>query len=251
MVWPDRISKNVVTNYPAVTHDFLPTIMEAFGVSSDHPDWPLDGVSLMPFANGQHPTRRDKPIGFWWGDQKAWIDNDLKLVENVTPGQGCVLEPPYTKASDSGVFLYNLTADMAESVDLKTTMAPKFASMTTAFEVWSASVTASAKLNNCGGSGPSPPAPGPPAPIPSNCTFERGAWGYGGDSVDVDALTRQGCCDACRKMPLCTLAVFKEASQVHKGQPSVCHLKADEDPSKRKTDGAGYWACRARNVTAV
>ena len=31
---------------PAVTHDYLPTIMEAIGATSDNPTFPLDGVYL-------------------------------------------------------------------------------------------------------------------------------------------------------------------------------------------------------------
>ncbi len=65
------ISTHRETWVPAVTHDFLPTIMEALGVSSDNPTFPLDGMSLMPFITAPTPAAipasRPKPIGFWWG----------------------------------------------------------------------------------------------------------------------------------------------------------------------------------------
>ena len=71
LVWPEMISTHRETWVPAVTHDFLPTIMEALGVTSDNPTFPLDGMSLMPFitapTSAAIPSSRPKPIGFWWG----------------------------------------------------------------------------------------------------------------------------------------------------------------------------------------
>ena len=122
---------------PAVTHDFLPTILDVLGVASDHPTWELDGVSLMPFITesvAEIPRSRAKPIGFWWGGAQVWIDNDLKIVQgSLSPGQGCVAEAPWAGANASDVLplLFNLTADHTESVDLKGSsgLAPRFAQM--------------------------------------------------------------------------------------------------------------------------
>ena len=116
VVWPGMISEHRETWVPAVTHDFLPTIMEAIGVISDHPSWALDGVSLMPFITGPPagiPTARPKPIGFWWGSLQAWIDNDMKLTNAQGPGQGCVEEAPWLNGSataNGGFRLFNLSA---------------------------------------------------------------------------------------------------------------------------------------------
>lgn len=60
--YPALIHNNKVTNYPAATMDFLPTFMEAVGVSHPHPSWPLDGTSLMPFLRGEVESRSE-PIG--------------------------------------------------------------------------------------------------------------------------------------------------------------------------------------------
>ena len=59
MVWPAMIKQNIDTWFPAVTHDFLPTILDALGVASDRPNAPLDGTSLMPLiragaGGGEH-----------------------------------------------------------------------------------------------------------------------------------------------------------------------------------------------------
>jgi hypothetical protein len=48
----------------------------------------IKAASGKPNAIATLPTSRDKPIGFWWGDSKAWIDNDMKIVAgNIGPGQ--------------------------------------------------------------------------------------------------------------------------------------------------------------------
>ena len=63
-VWPGKIHNHRETWVPAVTHDFLPTIMDALNVESDHPTWEMDGISLMPFIEkASIPTTRPKPIG--------------------------------------------------------------------------------------------------------------------------------------------------------------------------------------------
>eukprot|EP00038_Savillea_parva_P014746 m.11998 g.11998 ORF g.11998 m.11998 type:complete len:695 (+) comp2898_c0_seq1:231-2315(+) len=283
MVWPDRIQHNVQTLFPAVTHDFLPTILDAWNMTSDHPERPLDGISLLPFANAAPlPERRTKPIGFWWGGSMAWIDNDLKLVAgSISPGQGCVLEPPYANPNplvsrnpisnpnynpnpsrhhhdndtdtDTGLgpFLYNLTSDPTESVDLKTTHGDLFQAMTAALQAWTANVSASAALNGCHGatppgppSPPSPPPP-PPGPVGPNCTFQENMCGGGGDNQVIPHVSLQQCCDACRKLADCTLSVFEEQPSTAAG---TCHIK-HETKSVRRC--AGYWACRARNRTVL
>jgi hypothetical protein len=250
MVWPDRISQHVQTSFPAVTHDFLPTILEAYGVAPDDPQRPLDGISLLSFVgDGPQPLRRDKPIGFWWGDSVAWIDNDIKLVGGgISPGQGCSLEPPYT-ASSQGPYLYNLTSDPTESVDLRTSAPALYASMLAALSAWTRNVSASAALNGCPAPappGPTPPAP-PPGPVGTNCTFEQGICGFGSDDHQIADVSLQGCCDACRTHPTCTVAVFEEGKRGTTTE-GTCHIKIE---TKSGRDCAGYWTCRARNVTRM
>ena len=208
----------------------------------------LDGISLLPFAGpGPHPVRRSKPIGFWWGSNKAWVDNDLKIVAGaITPGQGCALEPPYAAqvaAKGLGPFLYNLTADPAESSDLSSAMPAVYARMNAEFLAWQSSVAASADKNGCPTSGPPPPLP-PPPPGPSHCAvpgctgclFTKGTGGFGGDRRTVSLPSRADCCTACRNDTSCTVAVYEEKT-------SICHIKDETKPGYAKE---GYWACRAR-----
>jgi hypothetical protein len=136
---------------PAVTHDFLPTIMEALHVQHDHPSWALDGLSLMPFITAAAeaiPTRRPQPIGFWWGDSQVWMDNDMKLTNAQGAGQGCPTDPPWLHPSNNtgGFRLFNLSADHTESVDLTATHPSTFAAMHRDLEAWEASVSRSMQL---------------------------------------------------------------------------------------------------------
>jgi hypothetical protein len=46
--WPKQIGRNFnLTDWPAVSNDILPTVMDALGVKSTT-NWPLDGISLLP-----------------------------------------------------------------------------------------------------------------------------------------------------------------------------------------------------------
>jgi arylsulfatase A-like enzyme len=88
--------RNVTT--PAITSDFLPTIMELLGVTSPHPEWAMDGISLLPYiANASMPEDAprpaDKVLGFSWQGQAAIIDNNWKLMTKPTAGQCDYQEP--------------------------------------------------------------------------------------------------------------------------------------------------------------
>ncbi|MEN9775176.1 MAG: hypothetical protein RL322_2246 [Pseudomonadota bacterium] len=48
--WPGRIAPGGVSAQPMITMDWLPTYLELAGVDA-HPDYPLDGCSLVPWLN--------------------------------------------------------------------------------------------------------------------------------------------------------------------------------------------------------
>lgn len=121
--WPGRIRPGR-TDYPAVTSDYLPTIVE---LVEAQPTAELDGLSLVPVLEGKSPERK-KPIGFQSGKQAAWIDGDLKLV----------------KASGSeGFQLHHLTTDPGEKKNLATTRPQDAKRMKAALEKWMASCATS------------------------------------------------------------------------------------------------------------
>ena len=97
--------RNVTT--VAFTGDFLPTIMALLGVESDHPNWAMDGVSLLPLltadalSSSSSPpsltvdTPRSKPLGLQWAGGSAIIDEHGRYKLMSKPNQGqCDFQPP-------------------------------------------------------------------------------------------------------------------------------------------------------------
>ncbi|MCC5932082.1 MAG: sulfatase-like hydrolase/transferase, partial [Cyclobacteriaceae bacterium] len=81
VVWPEKIQSGLQTDFPAVTSDYFPTILDVFGEKNQFPVSPVDGISLMDVLNG-NMNLRSSPIGFQFGEQKALIDNRYKLYIN-------------------------------------------------------------------------------------------------------------------------------------------------------------------------
>eukprot|EP01084_Bolivina_argentea_P260579 440094_1 len=116
MEWPAMIPNgSFETDYPVVTSDLLPTILDILNVESDTPDWDIDGISILQVlqTGGMDNGTRPKPIGFTnlgKGLSLAYIDNEWKVVEhsnscNDTKGE-CTIA------------LYNLDNDPFEENDL-------------------------------------------------------------------------------------------------------------------------------------
>jgi arylsulfatase A-like enzyme len=53
--WPRMIKTNLVTDFPAATFDYKPTVLEILGIEAPT-GWPLDGTSLVPLIKGEVPT---------------------------------------------------------------------------------------------------------------------------------------------------------------------------------------------------
>jgi len=142
--WPLRINKNVqVKDYPVVTMDFLPTILELLNVSSDNSEWPLDGQSLMPLINNitagqQGPFIRTKPIGFefrfntsQW--HSAWTDNEWKLFCSI-------IHQPAPFGQLGSCQLYNLSNDPHETTDISSQYPERVILMKKQLVLWRTSV---------------------------------------------------------------------------------------------------------------
>jgi len=57
--WPAAIAGGQVTDVPTITMDWTATLLDAAG-TRPHPDYPLDGVSLLPWLlDGDPPPERD------------------------------------------------------------------------------------------------------------------------------------------------------------------------------------------------
>ena len=108
--WPDAIAAGRVTDEPAVTSDWLPTIADCFGVDLAALPTPRDGVSLRRLLNGESWTR-PAPIAFWSRSTATLSGARYKLVVH---GQGRGPE----RGREVRVELYDLIEDAGETTDL-------------------------------------------------------------------------------------------------------------------------------------
>ena len=78
VVWKDQWKGGERVAFPAVTSDYLPTILEVLDL--EYPDdRPIDGESLLGLLEGKSKNR-DHPIGFLFGKKISWVDNRYKLI---------------------------------------------------------------------------------------------------------------------------------------------------------------------------
>ncbi|MCG8308725.1 MAG: sulfatase-like hydrolase/transferase [Cytophagales bacterium] len=77
-VWPDRIEAGSKTDFPMVTSDYLPTVVDYLNL--DYPaERPLDGISLKPVLDGK-VERRESAIGFHYLKRTSWVTHEHKLI---------------------------------------------------------------------------------------------------------------------------------------------------------------------------
>ena len=132
--WPAGITPRV-SNFPAGTVDMFPTLIDVAGLSPDSINKVHDGISLAHVFKSE-PARRDQPLGFRASDGRMWLDNDWKLVQNVTYADGQFIKEPFE--------LYNIIGDPEEERNL-TSLYPELAEgMRRQLESWSLSVSRSA-----------------------------------------------------------------------------------------------------------
>lgn len=133
--WPDRVKKPFVTDVPACTSDFFPTVLDILKLRVPGQIEPLDGISILPLLDGQM-KERPRPIGFWqYNDMiegakgtnagpSAWNDNRYKLVKSA----------PETWE------LYDIVADPSEKHDIAAEQIEVFRRMKAELEEWHQSV---------------------------------------------------------------------------------------------------------------
>jgi arylsulfatase A-like enzyme len=126
--WPARIPTARVTDAPAVTSDYYPTMLDLLDL--EMPGQPgLDGTSLRPLIEGSDDWQRPRPIGFRFKGDHTWSDNRFKLV-----ALGGLHEPE----------LYDLPADPGEQQDVAAAHPEVVEQMLGELRAWSASVDRSA-----------------------------------------------------------------------------------------------------------
>ncbi len=144
--WPDRI-KPGQTDYPAITSDYLPTILGVVGAERTD-NRPLDGLDLAPVFH--HPTQtRSKPIGFQYAGKWAWNDNQYKLVyypqaRKRRKGAKKDVVAKKDKTKGGSLMLFDLIADPGESKNLASEMPEVVERMRRECDRWRASCDRSA-----------------------------------------------------------------------------------------------------------
>lgn len=120
--WPARIQPEQGTDFPAVTSDYLPTILEIIG--ANFPDQrPIDGISLVPMLEGRM-KERSQPIGFQSGKQLALTTQQDKL---------------YSEDGGQTWELYDLLSDRAETKNLARERPGRVRELAAMLEQWRAS----------------------------------------------------------------------------------------------------------------
>lgn len=118
LVWPARINHPSTTSAVSLTIDIFPTLLEAAGIAYHPQD--IDGVSLLPFINGQGSALTERPVFFCRREGDAEYGG--KTIDAVRMGDWKLLQNfPFAQRE-----LYNLKEDPLESNNLMATHKEKF-----------------------------------------------------------------------------------------------------------------------------
>jgi arylsulfatase A-like enzyme len=101
--WPAMIQAGRTTKIPAVTSDYLPTVLDYLGVPPTEARDPIDGISLRGVIEGTM-AERPLPIGFQSKGTLALSDNRFKLMMSAK--------------GSADPELYDLLADPGETTDV-------------------------------------------------------------------------------------------------------------------------------------
>ena len=103
--WPSHLPANTIYDQPVSALDIMATIVDLSGATV-RPDFPLDGVNLVPFLSGENSESPHEAIYLRKFDQQRFAvrQGDYKLVISM---------------KDSKPKLYNLSDDIQEQDDLK------------------------------------------------------------------------------------------------------------------------------------
>lgn len=137
--WPGHVKAGTSTNYPAVTSDYLPTILEVLGLSL--PDArPIDGISLIP-AIRDGLQERPAPIAFETLGKAGSIDTRNSPATALVENRYKLLTD--FSATGEEDLLFDLQADPGETTNLAPSEGPRVAAMKATLAAWRTSCAAS------------------------------------------------------------------------------------------------------------
>lgn len=121
--WPAQVRAGGVTAQHAITMDWVATFLEAAGAKA-HPDYPLDGLSLMPVLKDPRATfARDLYWRMKHRAQRAVRSGEWKYF-----------------ASEDGEFLFNLAVDGRERANYAKREPRRLAELRAKYEAWERSI---------------------------------------------------------------------------------------------------------------
>ena len=78
VIWKGHFEGGLRISFPAVTSDYLPTILDVLDI--EYPDSrPLDGISILE-ALTAGKKERNKAIGFLYRQRVSWVTDNYKLI---------------------------------------------------------------------------------------------------------------------------------------------------------------------------
>ena len=124
MKWNGHLKAGTTFKEPVIQMDITATVLALAGIEADA-KWPIDGVNLMPFINGE--KTQPHPM-LCWGFEQQWAirEGQWKLVFAM----------PDAKSKTPILGLYNLSEDIAETKDLSATHPERVKQMQGNWEKW-------------------------------------------------------------------------------------------------------------------
>lgn len=127
MRWPSRLPRGLATDQLSISMDWAATLLAAAGASPDSA-YPLDGIDLLPFANGQRPPV-DRTL-FW---RQPYPDE----TPHAAARQG---RWKYLRVGDEE-HLFDVTIDPGEKADLRERQPEIFHRLREQWLAWDARVS--------------------------------------------------------------------------------------------------------------
>lgn len=167
--WPAMIPAARTTDYPCVTSDYYPTILDALDLRITNQK-PIDGISLMPvITNTSDTLTRTHAIGFRFDASRSWVTQQHKLI---------------SKDGGSTYELYDLLADTNETNNILSSEPVLASRLQLELETWLAAVAADERYVP-------PVAPASTTNVIINGSFEQAVVPYansnGGTLLKLDA----------------------------------------------------------------
>ena len=135
--WPGHVPTKRVIDEPVINTDWLPTLLDLTG--QPVPDG-LDGVSLAPLLTGRGPA---PDRSFFW-HFPHYTNQGSRPSGAMRDGKWAIVE----YYDDDQVELYDLSADISESVNVATEQSDRVVKMRAALAAWRTSVNAQTNRPN-------------------------------------------------------------------------------------------------------